>query len=288
MAFFTRGNARIYFEDKGEGEPVIAVHGLIENVLYWKFVEGKLSRSCRFIPMEMRGHGRTVVEGEPDGFDVDTVGEDIVALADHLGLERFHLLTHSTGGFAGVRYAMRDSSRFASLILTNTGSATSVIPAEEGSIRRFHDKFAQTFIRFDWPQMVASLRVIPGPFFRGIVESDKKNELLRFALEMVSQNDRPTIARFIRSFYRDPDPKVEGLRRITCPTLVVYGEKDDLFVESSRLMAREIPGAKLIRYKGVGHMTALEVPELLARDVLVFLADHPLKPGQDSGGMASV
>lgn len=168
MAYLTRGNARIYYEETGKGEPVIACHGLIENTLCWRQVAEGLTKRLRFIAFDMRGHGRTVVEGEPYGFDVETVARDIVAPAD-----------------------------------------------------------------------------------------------------------RSTIAAFIRSFYADPDPMVEGLRGITCPTLVVYGEKDDLFIESSRLMASNIPGARLIEYKGVGHMSALEAPEPLARDILAFIESHP-------------
>jgi len=38
--------------------------------------------------MDMRGHGQTVVTGEPYGFDVDTIGDNVVALADHLNIER--------------------------------------------------------------------------------------------------------------------------------------------------------------------------------------------------------
>lgn len=276
MAYFSRDTARIYYEDHGQGEAIIAVHGLIENTTYWNSIADDLTKNFRFIPMDMRGHGRTVVEAEPYGFDCDTIGNDIAALADHLGIARFHLLTHSTGGFAGVRYAMRDSSRLASLILTDTGSATSVVPGDAETIRVFHTKFARSFEKFDWNQMIKGVRVAPGPFFRGIVESARSEELLQSALAMISLSDRPTIATFVRSFYTDPDPQVDGLRGIRCPVLIVYGEKDDLFIESSKLMAREIPGARIIEYPGVGHMTALECPEPLARDLLAFLAKHPM------------
>lgn len=284
MAFFSRGNARIYFEDRGAGEPVIAVHGLTENTRYWEFVAEEISACHRFIPLDMRGHSRTVVEGQPEGFDASTVGEDILALADHLGLGSFHLLAHSTGGFAGVRLAMKDSSRLASLVLTNTGSATSVVPGDPETVRVFHARFARSFERFEWGQMASTLKVIPGPFFRGIMESDKAPELLEFCKGMMSLNDRPTIARFVTSFYDDPDPRVEGLRKIACPTLVISGDKDDLFIQSSRLMAGEIPGAELLEYPGVGHMTALEAPDRLASDVLAFFAAHPLGEGRKTGG----
>lgn len=274
MAFFTHDNARIYFEEHGQGEPVIAVHGLIENTRYWKRITDIISGKCRFIAMDMRGHGNTAVIGEPFGFDAHTIGGDIMALADHLKLGKFHLLTHSTGGFAGVRHAMNDCSRLKTLILTNTGSATSPITGDPESIRKFHHKFASWFEKYDWDQIVAGLRVNPGPFFRGIMESPSSDELMTLALDMIRTGDRRVIASFVRSFYTDPDPCVEGLRKISCPVLIVYGEKDDLFIESSRLMAREIPGARLIEYRGIGHMSALEAPGLLARDLMEFIAAH--------------
>lgn len=72
----------------------------------------------------MRGHGRSVPRGANPGYDVETVASDFGAVADDLGLERFHLLTHATGGMAGLRYAMRASERLLSLMSTDTGSAT--------------------------------------------------------------------------------------------------------------------------------------------------------------------
>jgi len=272
MAFFERGNARIYYEEAGHGDPVIAIHGLIENTLYWSLagVAEKLAENFRLISMEMRGHGCTVVEGEPKGFDDETVGGDIVALADYLQLERFHVLTHSTGGFAVSRYAMKDCSRFASIVFSDTASFTSVINAKPDSIRRYYDKSAMGFELLEWKDMFASLRTAPGPFFRGIAESRRSEEMFVIALKMAERNDRFLIGSFIRSFYTDPDPRVEGLRKITCPVLVIYGEKDDFFIQSSKLMAKEIPNAEILEYPGVGHMTAIEEPERLAADVIDF------------------
>lgn len=276
MPFFEHDNAKIYFEDRGSGDPIIAVHGLIENTTYWKNIAEEICAGHRFIPMDMRGHGRTLVHGEPCGFDVDTVGDDIEALADHLKIERFHLLTHSTGGFAGVRYAMRNSERLAGLILTDTGSATSVLPGNPAAIRSFHGKLAHFFEKYDWEQIIANLWVNPVPFFIGIVESPQAKELMKSAYEIFRLGDRQTIAKFVRSFYTDPDPKVEGLRSIRCPAMIIYGEKDILFIESSKLMAREIPGACIIEYPGVGHMTALEEPVRLVRDIIDFVSFHKI------------
>jgi pimeloyl-ACP methyl ester carboxylesterase len=278
MAFFKRGNARIYYEDTGRGEPIIAIHGLIENTAYWTLggVADALTKNFRLISMDMRAHGRTTVEGEPKGFDDETMGDDIIALADHLKIDRFHVLSHSTGGFISVRRAMKDCSRFASMVLTDTGSFTSVIVAAPDSIKRYHDKFAAGFENLSWENLITVLRTTPGPFFRGMAESEGCGELFRIALKMVEKNDRFLVASFIRSFYTDPDQRVDGLRKITCPVLIIYGEKDDLFIQSSKLMAKEIPGAEIIEYPGVGHMTAIESPERLAADIIGFCTRHPI------------
>jgi pimeloyl-ACP methyl ester carboxylesterase len=278
MSFLERGNARIYYEEFGKGEPIIAIHGLIENTLYWTLtgVADKLAENFRLISMEMRGHGRTVVEGEPKGFDDETMGDDLIALADHLKLDRFHVLTHSTGGMIAVRYAMKDCSRFNSIFLSDTGSFTSVVPGEPEKVREFHNNFASFFEILTWEQMIAALKKNPGPFFRGIGESEKSDELFSIALKIVEINDRSVIASFVRSFYSDPDPRIDGLHSISCPVLVIYGEKDDLFIQSSKLMAKEIPGAEIIEYPGVGHMTAIEAPQRLAGDVIGFIKRHPI------------
>lgn len=65
MPFLHRNNAAIYYEDAGSGEPVVAVHGLIENTSYWRIsgITGKLAERYRVIAMDMRGHGRA--PGEP-------------------------------------------------------------------------------------------------------------------------------------------------------------------------------------------------------------------------------
>lgn len=276
MATFNHGNAKIYFEDNGHGDPIIAIPGLIETTRYWGRIADRLIEGYRFIPMDMRGHGRSVVKNKPYGFDDVTIGSDIIALADHLKLDRFHLLCHSTGGFAAVRYAMKDSSRFATLILTDTSSATSPIPGDPETVKKFFDAFGTFYEKNTWDQIIEISKKNPAPFFRGIMDSDRSDELMEIAREIFSMNDRNTIAAFVRSFYTDPDPRVEGLRKIKCPVLIIYGEKDDLFIKSSKVMADEIPGAKILEYPGAGHMTAFETPDRLASDIIEFIRKHPL------------
>ncbi len=119
MAHFQNGNARIYYEDVGTGEAIISNHGLAEDTSYWGAtgVTAALAEKYRVVSMDMRGHGRTEMLGEPYGYDEVTMGADFDALADHLGIGMFHMLSHATGGMLAARYGIRHSDRLLSLML---------------------------------------------------------------------------------------------------------------------------------------------------------------------------
>ncbi|MDI6858330.1 MAG: alpha/beta hydrolase [Dehalococcoidia bacterium] len=275
MPWMERGNARIYYEDVGKGEPIITTHGVAENGGYWSEtgVTQRLAERYRVISMDMRAHGQTVVEGEPLGFDVDTVADDIGALADHLGFERFHLLTHATGGMAGVRYAMGHSDRLISLMLTDTGSATQLVfpGVTEEQMREGMEAWATGFETADHDQIVAGAKVNPGPFLFRMAQLPEAERMYGVWERILRRNDLKTVAKFLRTFYTDPDPHIDRLRQIKCPTLVLLGEFDVVFIEASELMAREIPDARHVVLKGVGHMTAIEDTEGTVRELLDFL-----------------
>lgn len=275
MPWTQRGNARIYYEEVGKGEPIITTHGVAENGAYWSEpgVTTWLAERCRVVSMDMRAHGQTVVEGEPLGFDVETMADDIGALADELGLARFHLLTHATGGMVGVRYAMTRSERLISLMLTDTGSATRLrFPnMDEEQTRQAVEQWAAAFEVATHDQVVAGAKVNPGPFLFRMAQLPDSERMYGIWEHILRRGDLKVIATFLRSFYTDPDPHVEGLRQIKCPTLVLLGEYDVVFLEASELMAKEIPDARHVVMEGVGHMTAIEDTQRTVREVLDFL-----------------
>lgn len=296
MPFFERDNVKIYYEDVGKGEAIISNHGLSEDGNYWSEtgVTEKLAENYRMISMDMRGHGRTVVKSEPYGYDADTMGDDFGALADHLGIDKFHILTHATGGMAGVRYGMTKSERLISLMLIDTSSNTMV---ETPDYREFTDEEKAERTRrteqFEnakgeerermiemWKAMeqnmtvedrMAGIRNEPGPFLFKMAEHTESEKMLKIYEGFLRRQDRKAIIDFMASFYTDPDPRVESLRKIKCPTLVLLGEFDVVFLKPSEIMAREIPDARHVIMPGIGHMTAIEDPEGFIKEILDFL-----------------
>ena len=274
MSWLEKGKVRIYYEDVGKGEPIITNHGLSEDCGYWSEtgVTAKLAENYRVISIDMRGHGRTVVEGEPYGYDADTMADDFDTLADELGLERFHLLTHATGGMVGVRYAMTRSDRLISLMLTDTGSATLVeMPDQEEITEQERAARINRMLTATVEEKMARIKTEPGPFLFKMAEHPNNEGMWKIYEGFLRRQNPKAVLDFILSFYTDPDPRVESLRQIKCPTLILLGEFDVVFLEPSALMAREIPDARHVILDGLGHMTAIEDPERTIKELLNFL-----------------
>ena len=290
MAYFQSGNAKIYYEDVGSGEPIFTNHGVTEDTTYWSEpgVTAALAEKYRVVSIDMRGHGRTVITGDPKGFDEITMGDDFTALADHLGLDRFHILSHATGGMYAARYGIRHSDRLISLMLTDTGSETlpkmyhpngnEITGAEMAQRRELAEKARQEWANQQPPPppnymaRKAGWRMNPGVFTFKMAEhpySDKLYEIMDdWGQRRISQAD---LAEFYGTFYKDPDPMVKGLRQITCPTLLLIGEFDYVFIKPTELMAKEIPDNRHVVMRGCGHMTALEAPKWTSHELLDFL-----------------
>jgi pimeloyl-ACP methyl ester carboxylesterase len=278
MPYFERGNLKLYYEDIGAGEPVITIHGLSEDSNYWgeTGIIGKLASHYRVVSIDMRAHGRTVVKEEPFGFDADTMAADFDALADYLGISKFHLLSHATGGMVAVRYAMARSSRLISLMLTDTGSETR--PQMYDPQGKPDDEAMRGIIEGPIPEELPSLEMTiagthfnPGVFLFKMAEHPYSDRLWQVYDGFLHRQDRRAIITFMRTFYTDPDPRIESLKKIECPTLVLLGEFDHVFKKPSELMAKEIKDVRHVIMKGIGHMTAIEDPIWTANELLDFL-----------------
>jgi pimeloyl-ACP methyl ester carboxylesterase len=290
MPHFQHNNAELYYEDFGEGPAIITTHGVNENTLYWSLpgiTDRLVKAGYRVINTDMRAHGRTITTGEPKGYDARTIGDDFGALADHLGIDRFHLLTHATGGMAGIDYAIRHHERLLSLMSTDTGSATA--PTPESAMATDPDQKWERIDPAKHPllaEMIAGQKardpnerlVLPRipmeeHVFLNRIHASRYPEAVYAQLDCIlGLSDPHQLVDFMSTFYDNPDPKIAGLRQISCPCLVLLGEHDIVFVEASKLMAREIPNASHVVMEGLGHMTALEDPDWLGKELIDFLA----------------
>lgn len=262
----------LHFDMRGEGETIIATHGLCESSAYWtkSGVADALSDRFRVAAFDMRGHGKTTTTGDPARYDVDSLAADIDVLADHLGLERFHLLGHATGSVISVRYAATRPDRVRSLAVTSAAAATAMISEDPKKNAKFFGNLVRLFEQGDWARIFPRIKSNPWPFLQGIDQHRDRIKLWSQIEDMFCANDPKTLARFVGDFYTDPDPHLDLVARIVCPTLIHIAELDDLMIAPSEQLVQSIEGAEQLVYPAIGHMSAFEAPKKLSADLIDF------------------
>ncbi|MFW9895083.1 MAG: alpha/beta fold hydrolase, partial [Candidatus Thorarchaeota archaeon] len=133
------------------------------------------------------------------------------------------------------------------------------------------EKMREADLKITVEERMEGIRREPGPYLFKMVEHPDGEKMLKIYEGFLRRADRRQIHTFMRNFYTDPDPRIEQLRQIKCPTLVMLGEYDVVFTKPSEIMAREIPDVRHVIMPGIGHMTAIEDPEGFIKEILDFL-----------------
>ena len=106
--------------EKGEGRPVILLHGFPELAVSWKAQFATLADHYRVIAPDLRGYGYTDAPKKVSAYHLSTLVQDVVELADALHIEDFHLAGHDWGGTIAWEAAMEHPKRIRSVAVLNS------------------------------------------------------------------------------------------------------------------------------------------------------------------------
>ena len=113
-------DVQIYYEEHGQGPPLIMLLGLGQDIATWEFQIAELSRHVRLIVPDNRDSGQSSRCSE--NYTTETMAQDIIELMEYLGIDRAHLLGTSMGGMIAQHVALMAPERLKSLILAGTAS----------------------------------------------------------------------------------------------------------------------------------------------------------------------
>ncbi|MDR7415716.1 MAG: alpha/beta fold hydrolase [Armatimonadota bacterium] len=251
---------RLYCEDTGKGLPVLLLHGFPLSSGIWAPLRDLLAPHCRLITPDLRGFGRSE---KPEGpYTMETFAEDVLGLADALGLDRFVLGGHSMGGYVVFRVAGRAPERLMGLVLVCTRAEPDT---EEGKARR---RQAIEAIRAEGPSAFLEAFL---PNLLGATTRASHPEILEHLRELAASVPAHVLVGCLQGMMERPDSRAL-LPGLGMPALVVGGEEDPVTPpESARTMAERLPRAQLVLLPRCGHTPSLEAPEALARALADFL-----------------
>lgn len=260
----------LYYEVQGSGpETVVLLNGIMMSTRTWGILLPSLTAEYRVVLHDLRGQLASDQPDEPYTYEQHL--DDLLALLDHLGIEKAHLVGTSYGSEIGMHFAARHPERVASL--TVAGGASYADELLRAKIRAW---ILATELAIRHGERKAFYLITMPHNFSAEYIRGREEHFERIA-ELVSRFPDawfPAFKRLCECFLTLD--LTEELPRITAPVLVVAGTKDDLKpLHYSRLIAERIPGARLVEIDA-GHAFVIEKPVEFTAHVLRFLAEHPL------------
>ncbi len=240
------------YQDVGAGPEVILVHGHPLDHTMWRPQVEFLSSHYRLIVPELRGYGITPLPPGKQVTLLDDFAEDILALADHLHVDRFALAGLSLGGQIALETWRQAPQRIRGLVLADTFASLDT-PEQKQTRLATADRFdREGFGNFATDSLHKMMTPANAQAFPTVAEH---------IIRMVNESNPAGAAAALRGRAQRRD-YIPLLGQISVPTLIIVGREDAFTpVHLSEEMHRGIPGSQLEIIEDSGHMSNLERPD---------------------------
>jgi pimeloyl-ACP methyl ester carboxylesterase len=223
MPYANNTGVKIYYEVEGQGPPLVLAYGLTGSLNCWRAIGivDLLRNDFQLILFDARGHGKSDKPHEVSDYGLK-MANDVVAVLDHIGIDKAHYFGYSMGARVGFWLAVRHTTRFSSFILGGTSPYRS-----EAQIKREGE-------------LVEVMKRLPN--------DPERDALLR-------DNDAQALIALVTAFGAMPLLTDHELSFISVPVLVFCGDADPRH-SGARESANHMPKAKFVSLPGLDHVQA--------------------------------
>ncbi|WP_431320976.1 alpha/beta fold hydrolase [Rhizobium sp. YTU87027] len=220
---------KMYYAEYGEGDPILFIHGGLGSADVWGYQVAEFAKDHRVIVADSRGHGRSTRSEQPFGYDLMT--SDYVALLDYLKLDKVTLVGWSDGGIIGIDMAMKNPEKLTCVIAQAANVTTDGLKADVMT--------NETFSNYINAAGETYKKLSPTP-----------NEYDAFVTEISAM------------WASQPAWTADDLGKIKVPVTLTIGDHDEAIkLDHTEMMAKQIPGSKLVILKDASHFAMLQNPE---------------------------
>jgi aminoacrylate hydrolase len=261
MPFAPIDGGELFHESEGSGPPLLLVPGLGGIGGFWRLQVAAWRDRFTVVTHDHRGCGRSAKT--VGGYTVERMADDVLALMDHLRIERADFVGHSTGGAIGQLLAVRAPARIGRLVLSSTWTHCDAFFARVFEIRRLvlrelgpeaYTRLGSLFL-YD-PAWIAGHGAALGVLERAALDAFPPVEIVLQRIDAICAFDGRA-----------------GLAKIAAPTLAICAVDDAVTpIHFSRAIAAAVPGARLVELDGGGHFCPVTRAADYNRAVLDFLA----------------
>jgi pimeloyl-ACP methyl ester carboxylesterase len=260
------GGRRTHFIKRGQGDPLLLIHGFNQDWHTWTANVDALAERFRVLALDLWGQGFST--REPLDYGYALFEEQVRAFMDALGLEKASLVGHSMGGGTAITFVLQNRRRVDKLVLVASTGIPSALP--------FRAKV------FQLPGVAELLLSLPTDLVRRKNLLDywiHNNDLLTGATyreftwaQKVRGSTEAVLAILRRDFFNTLGDEIRALGQLHIPTLIVWGREDrTLPLRSGQDMHRLLPGSRLEVIDDAGHLVSFDRPGTFNRLALEFL-----------------
>ncbi len=262
MKVYLHSGVTINYVERGTpaGLPVMFIHGFPFSHRMWEPQMRALPHGIRAISYDLRGHGESqVADGQ---YTIEFLIDDLMALLDHLVVDKAVLCGLSLGGYVALRAVERYPDRVRALVLADTKSEPD---SNEAKVKRSSTMlavkrdgvpaFAENFVKavFAPQNLTGQPQVVE--FIKTLIRTNTQLGIAGTLLALAARTDTT--------------PALAGIK---VPTLILVGEHDALTPPAaSEAMHRLIPASQYIVIPGAGHLANLENETAFNQALVAFL-----------------
>lgn len=272
MSYADINGLSMYYEEHGEGEPLVLLHGFTGTWRVWAPVIPQLAEKFDVFVPTLAGHCGAEPWQEGTAPTIEALADAAEAELDNAGIETAHVAGNSLGGWLAFELAKRGRAR----------SVVALAPA--GGWERGDEKEERRLIGFF--KRTHKLTALAYPRARSLVTRPRLRKLMFRDVMVHGERLRPGDAEHLMQgvlecsiFFEfldgviDAGPAVD-LDTVTCPVLIGWPEQDNIFPPSryAERYQAAIPGSELVQLPGCGHVPMWDAPDLVARTIADFAA----------------
>jgi pimeloyl-ACP methyl ester carboxylesterase len=258
----------LYYEEHGQGTPLVFVHEFAGEARSWDPQVGFFSRRYRTIAYNARGYPPSDVPDDPKAYSQQQAVDDIRGLLDALGIAKAHVCGLSMGGYAALHFGLHYPERALSIVVAGCGYGS--VQTDREQFRKDSELTAQ---RFENDGMTKAAEFYSrGPTRVQFMDKDPKGwQLFHDMLAAGSARGHALTLRGVQMTRPSVFELGDRMEKMEVPTLIVTGDEDEPCLEPGLYMKRKIPTAGLVVIPKAGHTINLEEPDAFNRAVLDFL-----------------
>jgi pimeloyl-ACP methyl ester carboxylesterase len=267
-------NIELYYESHGQGEAIVFIPGtgFAGNVWMESQVDA-LARSHRVIVHDPRGCGRST--RSKGVYTIETMGNDVVALLEYLGIPKAHVIGHSMGGRIGLSIALNFPGKVKSLIIAAGGSGPAGREGPE-TVPGLPFRLAFELMEMSYEGYVKHEICDSDTYFTPSFRSENPDKVQSFYRMVWSQHAK--LEEYLRlCIARSNWEATHRLADVAVPTLVVVGDSDIVgsnHIQQAAVLAKRIPNAESKILKGQSHGFFWQAPEATNAWITEWIRRH--------------